>query len=125
MTKSDLIDKAKQASENAYAPYSKFKVGVALLTKSGKVYTGCNVENSSYGLSNCAERTAIFKAVSDGEKKFKEMVVYANTDKLFTPCGACRQVISEFSSNMKITIVSAKEILETTIGDLLPHEFHL
>ncbi len=125
MTKSDLINKAKQALKNAYAPYSKFKVGVALLTKSGKVYTGCNVENSSYGLSNCAERTAIFKAVSDGEKKFKEMVVYANTDKLFTPCGACRQVISEFSSNMKITIVSAKEILETTIGDLLPHEFHL
>ena len=125
MTKSDLIDKAKQALKNAYAPYSKFKVGVALLTKSGKVYTGCNVENSSYGLSNCAERTAIFKAVSDGEKKFKEMVVYTNTDKLFTPCGACRQVISEFSSNMKITIVSAEEILETTIGDLLPHEFHL
>ncbi|MCK4312889.1 MAG: cytidine deaminase [Candidatus Cloacimonetes bacterium] len=125
MTKSDLIDKAKQASENAYAPYSKFKVGAALLTKSGKVFTGCNIENSSYGLSNCAERTAIFKAISEGEKKFKEMVIYTNTDKLFTPCGACRQVISEFSSNMKITIVSAKEILETTIRKLLPYEFHL
>lgn len=125
MTKSDLIDKAKQATKNAYAPYSQFKVGAALLTKSGKVYTGCNVENSSYGLSNCAERTAIFKAVSEGEKKFKEMVVYTDTDKLFTPCGACRQVISEFSSNMKITIVSAKEVLETTIAKLLPYEFHL
>lgn len=125
MIRSDLINKARQASENAYAPYSKFKVGATLLTKSGKVFTGCNIENSSYGLSNCAERTAIFKAISEGEKNFEELVVYTDTDKLFTPCGACLQVISEFSSNMKITIVSAKEVLETTIRKLLPYEFHL
>ena len=119
-----LIKKAKQVSEKAYAPYSGFKVGAALLTKSGKVFTGCNVENSSYGLSNCAERTAVFKAVSEGEMEFSELVIYVDSDILFTPCGACRQVLSEFSSDLKITIISNKDRLETTISELLPYKFH-
>ena len=120
-----IIEAAKKVSENAYAPYSGFKVGAALLTGSGKIFTGCNVENSSYGLTNCAERTAIFKAVSEGETKFTELVIFSNTDDLFYPCGACRQVISEFSSDLKITIVSLNDELETTIAELLPHSFKL
>ncbi len=125
MDKKLLIKKAKQVSEKAYAPYSGFKVGAALLTKSGKVFTGCNVENSSYGLSNCAERTAVFKAISEGKMDFSELVIYVDSDILFTPCGACRQVLSEFSSDLKITIISNKDRLETTITELLPYKFHL
>lgn len=120
-----LIEKARQASLNAYAPYSCFKVGAALLTKSGKIFTGCNVENSSYSLTNCAERSAVFKAISEGEKEFSEIVIYVNSNKLFTPCGACRQVLSEFSSDMKITIISNKETVESTIAELLPISFRL
>lgn len=123
--KQKLIDAAKKVAEKAYVPYSGFKVGAALLTSSGKIITGCNVENSSYGLTNCAERTAIFKAVSEGETEFKELVVFSNTDKLFYPCGACRQVISEFSTDLKVTIVSLKDKLETNITELLPHGFIL
>lgn len=120
-----LIKKAKQASLNAYAPYSGFKVGAALLTKSGKIFTGCNVENSSYSLTNCAERTAIFNAISAGEKEFSEIVIYVNSNKLFTPCGACRQVLSEFSPEMKITIISNQKTFETGLEELLPHCFSL
>jgi cytidine deaminase len=123
MTKKHLIEKAKEVSRKAYAPYSNYKVGAALLTKSGKVYTGCNVENSSYGLTNCAERTAVFKAVSEGEMEFKEMVIYAESPNLPTPCGACRQVLSEFGPELKITIISNKEQLETSISELLPLGF--
>ena len=125
MTKNHLIEKAKEVSRKAYAPYSNYKVGVALLTKSGKVYTGCNIENSSYGLTNCAERTAVFKAVSEGEMEFEEMVIYADSTNLPTPCGACRQVLSEFGSELKITIISNKEQLETSISELLPLRFKL
>jgi len=120
-----LIEAAKKVSKNAYVPYSGFKLGAALLTKSGKIFTGCNIENSSYGLTNCAERTAIFKAVSEGETEFKEMVIYSNTEKIFYPCGACRQVISEFASDLKITIVSLSDVFETSIQELLPHGFLL
>ena len=120
-----LIKKAKEASQKAYAPYSGFKVGAALLTKSGKIFTGCNVENASYGLSNCAERTAIFKAVSEGEKEFSEILIYVDNEKMFYPCGACRQVMSEFSDNLKITIVSNSQIVETNIKELLPLNFRL
>lgn len=123
--KRELLEAARKVSENAYVPYSGFHLGAALLTKSGKIFSGCNVENASYGLTNCAERTAIFKAVSEGETEFKEMVIYSNTKELFYPCGACRQVISEFSSDLKITIVSLSEELETNIGELLPHSFNL
>ena len=120
-----LIKKAKEVSQKAYAPYSGFKVGAALLTKSGKIFTGCNVENASYGLSNCAERTAIFKAVSEGEKEFSEILIYVDNEKMFYPCGACRQVMSEFSDNLKITIVSNSQIVETNIKELLPLNFRL
>ncbi|MCD4795996.1 MAG: cytidine deaminase [Candidatus Cloacimonetes bacterium] len=125
MTIKDLIAKAKEVSSKAYAPYSNYKVGAALLTKSGKVFTGCNVENSSYGLTNCAERTAVFKAVSEGEREFIELVIYVDSDSLPVPCGACRQVLSEFCSNLKITVISNKEQLETTIKELLPLRFKL
>lgn len=120
-----LLDIAKKASENAYAPYSNFKVGVALKTKEGKIFSGCNVENASYGLTMCAERIAIFKAVSEGYRDFEEMLLYVDTDILFTPCGACRQVIAEFSSDMKITVISKKETLVTSIKELLPYGFSL
>ncbi len=123
MTKNHLIEKAKEVSRKAYAPYSNYKVGAALLTESGKVYTGCNIENSSYGLTNCAERTAVFKAVSEGEMKFEEMVIYADSPNLPTPCGACRQVLSEFGPKLKITIISNKEQLITSISELLPLGF--
>ncbi len=123
--KQKLIEAAKKVSKNAYVPYSGFQVGAALLTKSGKIFTGCNIENSSYGLTNCAERTAIFKAVSGGETNFAELVIFSNTEELFYPCGACRQVISEFSSNLKITIVSLTDEFETSITELLPHSFKL
>ncbi len=123
--KQKLIGAAKRVSKNAYVPYSGFQVGAAILTKSGKIFTGCNVENSSYGLTNCAERTAIFKAVSEGETKFTELVIFSNTEELFYPCGACRQVISEFSSDLKITVVSLIDELETSIAELLPHGFKL
>ena len=123
--KQKLIVVAKKVSENEYVPYSGFQVGAALLTKSGKIFTGCNVENASYGLTNCAERTAIFKAVSEGETNFEELVIFSNTEELFYPCGACRQVISEFSSDLKITVVSLTNELETSITELLPHGFSL
>ncbi len=125
MKKNHLIEKAKEVSRKAYAPYSNYKVGAALLTKSGKVYTGCNIENSSYGLTNCAERTAVFKAVSEGEMEFEEMVIYADSPHLPTPCGACRQVLSEFGPELKIMIVSSKEQLVTSISELLPLAFKL
>ncbi len=125
MAKNHLIEKAKEVSRKAYAPYSNYKVGAALLTKSGKVYTGCNIENSSYGLTNCAERTAVFKAVSEGEMEFEEMVIYADSSNLPAPCGACRQVLSEFGPELKITIISNKEQLETSISELLPLGFKL
>jgi cytidine deaminase len=118
-----LKNAAIEVSKNAYAPYSEYKVGAALLTKSGKIYTGCNVENSSYGLTNCAERTAVFKAVSEGESEFAEVVIYVDAEKLPAPCGACRQVLSEFSDDLKITMISRNEQVESTIADLLPLGF--
>lgn len=120
-----LIEYAKEAAKMAYAPYSHFAVGAALESTSGHIFTGCNVENASYGLTNCAERTAIFKAVSEGEQSFRRMAIWVDSDTLFTPCGACRQVISEFSDDLEIIIHSRKEELRTTIGELLPHSFSL
>lgn len=98
----ELIAKAMEAREKAHAPYSHFAVGAALLAKSGRVYTGCNVENASYGLSICAERTAVFKAVSEGERDFEAMAVV--TDKGVTPCGACRQVLLEFGEDIQVIV---------------------
>jgi len=124
MDKNEVINKAIEAMENAYAPYSKFKVGAALLTKSGKIYTGCNIENSSYGASVCAERVAIFKAVSEGEHDFELLVVATKTEEPSPPCGICRQVISEFSNDLPIMLVNDKgSIIETNINKLLPFPF--
>lgn len=123
-----LISLAIEARKKSYSPYSKYPVGAAVLAESGKIYTGCNIENSSYGLTNCAERTAIFKAVSDGEKKILAIAIAAKSS---TPCGACRQVMSEFASaSMPIFLVNmdeengTNEIIETTLGDLLPLSFN-
>lgn len=124
MNRNELIQAAIEAMGKAYAPYSKFKVGAALLTKSGKVYTGCNIENSSYGASVCAERVAIFKAVSEGEYEFDVLVVATKTNEPSPPCGICRQVISEFSTDLPILLVNEKgRIIETNIKELLPFPF--
>jgi len=102
MKHEDLIAKATEAREKAHVPYSHFAVGAALLAKSGRVYTGCNVENASYGLSICAERTAVFKAVSEGERDFEAMAVV--TENGVTPCGACRQVLLEFGEDIQVIV---------------------
>lgn len=125
MDRQQLIKEAKLARETAYVPYSKFGVGAALLTKSGKVYRGSNIENASYGLTNCGERTAIFKAVSEGERDFEMLVVVADTKRPVPPCGACRQVIAEFcSGDMKVILTNLQDdIFETTVNELLPGAF--
>lgn len=125
MLKEQLMDLAKEGRENAYVPYSKFKVGAALLTTDGKVYKGCNIENSGYSMTNCAERTAMFKAVSEGERKFKAMAIVADTEGPCSPCGACRQVISEFCApDMPLYLTNMKgDVKETTVAELLPGAF--
>lgn len=126
MNTNTLIDQAINARENAYVPYSSFPVGAALRTKSGKVYTGCNIENASFPLSLCAERVAIFKAVSAGDTDFKEMVVAADTKRPVPPCGSCRQVMSEFfNQEMKVYLTNLnKDTLTFTMGELLPFAFN-
>lgn len=119
----ELIAEAKKAREHAYAPYSGFKVGAAVLTERGKCCAGANVENASYGLSNCAERTAIFKAVSEGETNFQALAVIADTEKPTAPCGACRQVIAEFRIPKVILANLKGDRLEFTLDELLPHSF--
>src|SRR5882757_5866825 len=112
---------ARAAAKSAYAPYSKFRVGAAILTESGKIYSGCNVENASYGLCNCAERTAIFTAAAAGERKLKAVVVYTATHFPTMPCGACRQVINEFGPDALVTsICDTSARIETTLPALLP-----
>ncbi|MFQ5712965.1 MAG: cytidine deaminase [Candidatus Scalinduaceae bacterium] len=124
MNINELIKKAKSAREHSYSPYSKFKVGAALKTKNGMIFTGCNIENSSYGLSICAEREAIFKAVSAGEKDLDTIAVVTDSDKLTTPCGACRQVMWEFSKDMTIMVANLKgKRKEFNIKELLAHPF--
>lgn len=123
MNDKELIDVAKKYREFSYSPYSKFKVGAAVLTKSGKVYGGCNIENSSYSLANCAERTAIFKAVSEGEKDLVALAVVGDTEEPCSPCGACRQVIAEFRIQ-KIIMANLKGNEKTvTLEELLPFAF--
>jgi cytidine deaminase len=120
----DLIDVAKSARENAVAPFSNFKVGAALETASGKVFTGCNVENASYGLTVCAERVAIWKALSEGERVFSQIVVAADTDELTPPCGACRQIIWEFCGDVPVTLANLQGKSETVkMSALLPRAF--
>lgn len=125
MKTEELINEAKKARELAYVPYSKFKVGAAILTKDGKVYHGCNIENAAYSVTNCAERTALFKAVSEGDKVFAAIAVVADTERPVPPCGACRQVISELCGrDTKVFLSNLKgDVQEITIDELLPGAF--
>ncbi|MFD0827509.1 cytidine deaminase [Neobacillus sp. M.A.Huq-85] len=120
-----LIEEAKKAREKAYVPYSKFGVGAALLTTDGKVYHGCNIENAAYSMCNCAERTALFSAYALGDRDFQLLAVVADTDRPCSPCGACRQVISELCPrDMKVVLTNLKgDTLEITVEDLLPGAF--
>ena len=120
----DLLVAARQARQKAYAPYSNFGVGAALRTRSGLVFSGCNVENASYGLTICAERVALFKAVSAGKRRFKAVAIYA--DRLAYPCGACLQALAEFSPEMEVYLASSKgEAKRFNLKDLLPHPFKM
>lgn len=103
-----LIQQARRARTRAFAPFSEFKVGAALETRRGRVFTGCNIENASYGLTLCAERVAIFKAVSEGERLFKRLAVVADTVRLTPPCGACRQIIWEFCGDIEVILANRK-----------------
>jgi len=125
MDKKMLLEASIKAREKAYVPYSKFPVGAALLTKDGEVIQGCNIENSSFGLTNCAERTAIFKAVSEGKKEFAAIAVSGNTEGPISPCGACRQVLAEFcDQDMPVFLTNLNgQVLETTVAELLPGAF--
>ncbi len=125
MVATDLVSLAIDASKHAYVPYSHFPIGAALKTKDGTIYTGCNIENASFGLTNCGERTAIFKAVSDGHKELAEIAIYGETQEPVSPCGACRQVMVEFfePSSLVTLIAQNGQTLETTVGDLLPYSF--
>jgi cytidine deaminase len=121
---STLIAAAKQARENAHAPFSNFRVGAALRAKSGRIYTGSNIESASYGLTCCAERVAIFKALSEGERGFEALAVVADTEKLTPPCGACRQILWEFCGDLPVVLanLAGKEERESA-GNLLPRPF--
>lgn len=123
--KETLLAEAKKAREHAYAPYSWFPVGAALMAEDGTVYSGCNVENASYGVTNCAERTALFKAVSEGKRRFVALAVVADTPGPVSPCGACRQVMSELCPpDMKVYLANLKGDLKiTTVEKLLPDAF--
>ena len=124
MTREELIKKAFEVRENAYVPYSQFKVGAALLTTSGKVYTGCNVESASYGGTNCAERTALFKAVSEGERAYKAIAVVGDPATYTFPCGICRQVLVEFGTDLEVIVARTENDYQVfTLEELLPHSF--
>ncbi len=131
MTPEKLIELAKQAMERAYAPYSGYQVGAALLCADGSVYAGCNIENAAYSPTNCAERTALFKAVYDGHRDFTAIAVCGGKDGkitgAFPPCGVCRQVLSEFcGDDFTVYLAGAEGGYETlTLGQLLPHRFAL
>ena len=119
-----LIEEAKKARLQSVAPFSNFLVGAALRTESGKVYTGCNVESASYGLTVCAERVAIWKALSEGERQFTELAVVADTEALTPPCGTCRQIIWEFARGARIVFANLNgDSEEFHIADLLPRAF--
>jgi cytidine deaminase len=130
MRREELIGNAMAAMKNAYSPYSHFTVGAALLTKSGRVYLGCNIENSSYSVTNCAERTAIYSAVSHGERDFEAIAVVGGKDgrveTYCPPCGVCRQALSEFcKKDFKIYLYNGVEIQTYTLDELLPQSFEL
>jgi cytidine deaminase len=123
-SKKELVEAAIKAREKAVAPFSKFKVGAALTTKDGKIYTGCNIENASYSLTICAERVAIFKAMSEGETEFEEIAVVADTEELTPPCGPCRQIIWEFCGDIPVIMTNLEAKTETVqMSELLPRAF--
>ena len=129
MTDKELIEKAKEAAKNAYVPYSGYTVGAALLTKDGKVYLGCNIENAAYGPTNCAERTAFFKAVSEGEREFSKIAIVGGKNlhfkDYFAPCGVCRQVMREFCDDSFVILLGENndEYKSFTLSELLPLSF--
>lgn len=126
MTDRELIKISKTAQQFAYAPYSKFRVGAALLCSDGSVFTGCNIENAAYGATNCAERTAVFKAVSEGKRDFGSIAITSSGGGLTFPCGICRQVLAEFSPDIKIILEDENGEMHTfTLPELLPHSFSL
>jgi cytidine deaminase len=119
-----LLDAALEVRARAHAPYSKFSVGAALEDSEGRIHTGCNVENASYGLTNCAERTAAFKAVSEGARSFTRIAVAADTARLTPPCGACRQVLWEICGDIEVVLVNLQSETESMrLKDLLPRPF--
>lgn len=119
-----LVAAALEVRENAHAPFSKFKVGAALEDENGRVHTGCNVENATYGLTICAERVAVFKAVSEGSRKFRRIAVAADTDVLTPPCGACRQILWEFCGDIDVILANPRGKTETLhLRDLFPRPF--
>lgn len=122
-----LLEAAQKVKGNAYAPYSHFHVGAALITDTGKIYSGCNVENTSYGLTICAERSAIFRMISDGECRIAEILVIGDTEEFLPPCGACRQVMTEFSTNDTVVYLCNKhgQWEKTTMSELMPFTFSL
>ena len=129
MDKKDLFKFAKDAMKNSYAPYSNYSVGAVLLTKNGKTYLGCNIENASYSATNCAERTALFSAVANGEKDFESICIVGGKNGVITdyamPCGVCRQALAEFcDADFKVYVgINEDDINEFTLGELLPYSF--
>lgn len=125
--KKQLLQAARKARQRAYAPYSRFHVGAAVLGGDGKVYSGCNVENASYGLTCCAERNAVFAMVAAGETRVREVLVIGDSEEFLPPCGACRQVLAEFASPATQVHMCRRtgECRTTTVGELIPHSFLL
>ena len=120
----ELIQAARKAREQSVAPFSHFRVGAAVETEEGKIYTGCNIESASYGLTVCAERVAIWKALSEGERHFKRLAIVADTETLTPPCGTCRQIIWEFCRNATVILANLRGETETDeVRDLLPRAF--
>lgn len=125
MTDLELLKIAQEAREHAYAPYSGFKVGAALMDRSGRVFSGCNVENASYGLTVCAERVAVFKAVSEGQSQFSRLLITGG-EEIITPCGACRQVLAEFAPDLVVICASDSGMMvQYDLKELLPQAFAL
>lgn len=125
MTDNELMKIARSATDFSYAPYSDFCVGAALLTKDGKVYTGCNIENASYGATNCAERTAIFKAVSEGNREFDKIAIATKDGSTAYPCGICLQVMNEFMPDGEVLLEKEGHLISCHLKDLLPYGFTL
>ena len=124
MTKKELCQKAQDMMRMAYIPYSEFPVGAALECKDGTVFTGCNIENAAYGPSVCAERVAVFKAVSEGHREFVRLAVAADTSDFCAPCGVCRQVLHEFAPHLEVILVNREgKTKELTLPELLPYSF--